>query len=299
MALPAEQIPKPRFVTVHLQRGGQLQKVRLNLNYPRDRSLWVSSLDIKPGPKSLLRLLAVENFNVHLEDARPSVGVMARHTGYSMAAIHRHLKYLKAKGLLVPIETSRRGVVTYRVVIEGILRPVEAPPKNDEVEQPNGQPQWLHRNAQVMAHWRWIYFGDPTEEDLESMPFWVAEILFEEGRQPVEKTVDMGNLPMSKRDTSPPSPISKRDTSLSQNETQTEKRTETGTEQNCTEVRRLTPPPTTQSTPFGPTQERDLVQTWERITGSPMNGKNRPPKVYRPRGFSGAMRWTWDRTCRG
>ena len=27
MAIPAEQIPKPRFVTVHLQRGGRAEKL--------------------------------------------------------------------------------------------------------------------------------------------------------------------------------------------------------------------------------------------------------------------------------
>ena len=188
-----EESKRPQFVTIQIKRGGKLKKQKLNLDFPGDRSLWVSSLEnLPPGPRATLRLLVVEFYNVQRQDVFPSCSTIARHTGFSTATIERHLKILRKQGLLSPVGRSRRGVVIYKVHINGLLK--EANPKTVETNTP----AWLKRNIRTMEHWRGVYKREGTEQDLHGMPFWVAESLFMEGREKywetkVENPVDKEN----------------------------------------------------------------------------------------------------------
>ena len=202
-----EESKRPQFVTIQIKRGGKLKKQKLNLDFPGDRSIWVSSLEnLPPGPRATLRLLVVEFYNVQRQDVFPSCSTIARHTGLSREAVTRHLKILRKQGLISPVGKTRRGVVIYKVHIHGLLKEVN--PSVDEKTKTPDIPAWLKRNNKIMAHWRGIYNGENTEQDLKGMPEWVAVNLFEEGREEywetrVENPVDKGNLGVTKRHTYP------------------------------------------------------------------------------------------------
>ena len=168
-----EQSKTPRYATIQLIRGGQLKKIKININHPGDRSLWVSSLvELPPGPRSTLRVLAVDFFNVERGDVFPSCSTIARHTGYKRQVIQRHLKRLKNEGLITAVGTSTRGTVVYKVNVAGFMYSLPQ-------EKPTEKPEKID----TLDHWRVVYQSHTRESDLDGMPEDIAEILFEESRE--------------------------------------------------------------------------------------------------------------------
>ena len=144
------------------------------------------------------------------------------------------------------------------------------------------RPTWLKQRVKDLTYWREVYDGGG---DLDGMPLHIAEQIFEESRQtpvdkPVSKSADLGNRvpgtpdPKSQVPRTQSPPNKKREQDKFNKKSQ---KRQPGTADATTT--------TNQSSPLDDPMGLNLVETWETLTDSKMNGHNRPAKVYRPEAF--------------
>ena len=253
----------------------------INKSFPGDRDKWVFDQDLDSTAKLVLLVLS-SHYNVKRGDAFPSIGRIARLASLGYNAVWKALSRLEAKGL---IEANRKvGRVTRWKVHVG-PRPVPDQDQaqdqaKDQAQEP--KPKWLKRRAKDLAYWRKVY---DSGADLDGMPLAYAERIFEDSRQnPVDKPVDQKpDLYPRDRGTYIPEievPISQRYTNqkrvLTENIEQKSHKRQPGTADATT---------TNQSSPLDDPMGLNLVETWETLTGSKINGRNRPAKVYRAEAF--------------
>ena len=172
---PVNKIPQP--FTAEIIRGGEQQSVKLHLNNPGDRFEWAVNQDVRQGPKLVLCLMATKFYNVQRKDSQATVKLMAELTSCSRNTLFRHLKTLKAAGLITPAGRTSWGAVKYRVNIG----PTPVPGEEEEVEvQEPTEVEPVKDGTRGVAYWRHVYTNGLP---LDGMPLWVAEVLFEEDRK--------------------------------------------------------------------------------------------------------------------
>ena len=263
------------------------QNQPVNKSFPGDRLKWVFDQDLDSTAKLVLIVLS-SHYNVKREDAFPSIGRIARLSSLGYKAVWKALGRLEAKGL---IEANRKiGRVTRWQVHVGPrlveqeqvdqVDPQEPTPPVTKKRTP--KPKWLKQRVKDLTYWRKVY---DSGADLYGMPLAYAERIFEDSRQnPVDKPVDKeSDLCPRDRGTYVPGT----EVPMSQGPTNQKRVLTENIEQKALKSQPRTADSTTtnQSSPLDDPMGLNLVETWETLTGSKMNGHNRPAKVYRPEAF--------------
>ena len=254
----------------------------INKGFPGDRLKWALAQDLDPTSKFVLVVLT-DHYNVAREDTYPSAGKIAERSGYCTKTVTRALARLESSGLIEATRKVGRATVWQlhigpRLVEQDQVDPQEPNPPVTKNRTP--KPKWLKRRAKDLAYWRKVY---TSGADLTGMPLAYAERIFEDSRQtpvdkPVSKSADLGRrVPnpghrvLGPGTQSPPNKKREQD-KFKQKAQKSQPQTADSTTTN-------------QSSPLDDPMGLNLVETWETLTGSKMNGHNRPAKVYRPEAF--------------
>ena len=261
------------------------QNQSVNKGFPGDRLKWALAQDLDPTAKLVLVVLT-DHYNVAREDTYPSAGKIAERSGFCSKTITRALARLEGAGLIEATRKVGRATV-WRLhigprLVEQVDQVDPQEPNPPVTKNRTPRPTWLKQRVKDLTYWREVYDGGG---DLDGMPLHIAEQIFEESRQtpvdkPVSKSADLGNrvpgTPDSKsqvpRTQSPPN--KKREQDKFNKKSQ---KRQPGTADATTT--------TNQSSPLDNPMGLNLVETWETLTGSKMNGHNRPGKVYRAEAF--------------